>query len=77
MDPASDPAEAALRDVVGGRVHTLRSDLGWSVRKLAAESGVSLGTIGNIERAEREPGIDKIDKIARALGVTLAELVKQ
>lgn len=46
-------------------------------QKLAKKIGVSLITIGRYERGERVPSIETAAKIAKALGCTIDELVKE
>jgi len=54
----------------------LREAQGWSREKLAAESGVSYNTIVKIEYGGIEnPKIETVIKLAKALGVSLDEIV--
>jgi transcriptional regulator with XRE-family HTH domain len=46
-----------------------------SQEALADLAGVHRNYLGGIERGERNVGIDNIEKLARALGVGIAELV--
>ena len=43
--------------------------------ELAIMLGVTVMTISNYERGEREPSIDNLKKIADILGVTVDELI--
>lgn len=52
----------------------LRRAKGWSRERLAGEAGLSLNTIERIERQGRTPQVTTAVKIARALGVTIADL---
>jgi len=45
-----------------------------SQEELADRSGLHLTAVGRIERAEREPGIRTVYKLARALGLKPGEL---
>lgn len=45
------------------------------VAKLAAKAEVSVGTIFKILKDGHEPGLDIVRKIAKAMDVTLAELI--
>jgi transcriptional regulator with XRE-family HTH domain len=56
------------------RVRELRDAQGFSLDKLAERSGVSRSTISLIERAQSSPTAAVLDKLATALGVTLASL---
>ena len=46
-----------------------------SSETLAAESGVDRAYVSRIERAVANPTIDVLERIAGALGVTMAELL--
>jgi len=58
----------------GLRVRRLRKDRGLSQEKLAFDAGIHRTYLGGIERGERNPTLKNITRIARALGVSLAEL---
>jgi transcriptional regulator with XRE-family HTH domain len=59
---------------IAGRVHELRGARGLSLDALAARSGVSRSNISLIERGQSSPTAAVLDKLAAALGVTLASL---
>jgi transcriptional regulator with XRE-family HTH domain len=59
---------------IAGRVRELRDARGYSLDALAERSGVSRSNISLIERAESSPSAVVLDKLATALGVTLASL---
>lgn len=48
---------------------------GWSIDRLAEESGVGRRTIINLEGAIKTPRIDTLYAVAAALDVPLADLV--
>lgn len=55
----------------------LRKQKGWSQEKLAVESGISYNTIIKIERGGiKNPKIDTVIKLAKALNVSIDKLVK-
>ena len=56
------------------RIRALRDARGYSLEALAASSGVSRSNISLIERGESSPTAVVLDKLAAALGVTLASL---
>lgn len=59
---------------IAQRLRELRGERGFSLEALAAESGVSRSMISLIERGESSPTAVVLDKLAVALGVTLASL---
>lgn len=60
---------------VANNIKTLRKAAGWSQHRLAKEAGVTQTTICYTERDSRRTGIDVLQAIAQALGVSLCELV--
>ena len=55
---------------------SFRKQKGWSQEKLAVESGISYNTIIKIERGGiKNPKIETVIKLAKALGVSLDDLV--
>ncbi len=61
----------------GKRVRTLRLQRGISSQMtFAMKTGLDRTYIGGVERGERNVGLKNIEKIARALGVSLDELFK-
>lgn len=58
----------------GERIKELREERDMSQEDLAFKVGVDRSYMGFVERGERNPTLDKIDKIARALNITLQEL---
>lgn len=64
------------RELLAKRIKELRLEKGWSQEDLAAASGLHRTYIGTVERAEQSITVDSIDKLARALGVTVSELFK-
>ncbi len=58
------------------RVRLLRVGRGWSQEALAAVSGLHRNYIGHVERAELNVGLDNLEKIAAALGVSLCTLLE-
>jgi len=58
---------------IGDRVRELAVDKGWSLTKLAAESGVGLGTVMEIARGEREPSLSTMLAFVSSLGLRSIE----
>lgn len=64
----------ATRRTFGARIRTLRKQRGWSQEELASRAGVHPTYLGGIERGERNPALENITAIARALGVHVGHL---
>ncbi|HEC92651.1 MAG TPA: XRE family transcriptional regulator [Candidatus Atribacteria bacterium] len=55
----------------------LRQKKGWSQEKLAREADISYNTLIKIERGRiKNPKLETLIKLAKALGVSIDELVK-
>ena len=65
-----DPINARI----AARVHQLRSTRGMSLAAFAKSSGVSKSMISLVERGETSPTAVVLEKLATALGVSLASL---
>ncbi len=66
--------ERIARGRLAKRIRQLRLERGWSQEQLAAEANMHKNYLGGIERAERNPSLRHIAKIADALGVTILDL---
>ncbi len=66
-----------LNEIVGHNLHKLRKSRGLSLDKVAALTAVSKSMLGQIERAESNPTISTIWKIANGLKVSFTSLIKQ
>lgn len=63
--------------VESGKIKKIRGKLGLSQEKLASFADVSNNTIINIEAGKQQnPTIDTIKKIAKALNVSIEDLIK-
>lgn len=61
----------------GKRVRTLRERIGLSQEQLADKAGIHRTYVGGVERGERNLGLKNVFRIAKALGVTVAELFSE
>lgn len=59
---------------VGERIKELRKEKGLTQKQLGELSGLSTTQIGHYEQGFRKPKIDTMNKIARALGVSITAL---
>jgi XRE family transcriptional regulator, regulator of sulfur utilization len=58
---------------LGGTVRRLREGQGLSLRTLASSTGFSASFLSQVENGQASPSIASMDRIASALGVTLAQ----
>jgi len=58
-----------LRQVVARNLRILREQKGLSQEALAHQAGIDRNYVGQIEREEKSPTIDMIEKLATALSV--------
>ena len=65
-------AEEALARRFGALVRRLRSERGYSQEEFAFRVGLHQTYVSSVERGERNVTIGTADRIARALGTTLA-----
>jgi transcriptional regulator with XRE-family HTH domain len=70
-------AEEDLAKDFGRLVRRLRSERGFSQEAFAFRVGIHRTYMGDIERGEKNVTIKTADKIARALGLTLADLFSE
>ncbi len=61
---------------LGMRVRYLRKQKGLSQLDLSFESGVNKNYISDLERGDRNPTLQVLEKIANSLDVTLEDLFK-
>jgi len=63
--------------ILAGRVRLLRCMRRWSQETLAELAGLHRTYIGAVERAERNPCLANVEKIARALEVPVRQLLDE
>ena len=59
---------------LGSRIRTYRLKKGISQEELAFKSSLSTTYLGQIERAEKSPTVETLDKVANALDVSIYDL---
>src|SRR5690242_14156875 len=67
-------AESTVEVDLGARIRALRLARGETLRRLAAEAGVTESFLSQVERGVASPSIASVQRIARALGQSIAEL---
>lgn len=66
-----------IKKSFGGNLRKLREQKGWSQEDLAEESGLHRTYISGLERGIRNPTIEIIQKIAIALRIIPADLLRE
>jgi transcriptional regulator with XRE-family HTH domain len=61
---------------VAARVVALRQERGLSQEALARKTGLNRVTLARLERALHPPNLETLERIAKALRVSLADLVR-
>jgi transcriptional regulator with XRE-family HTH domain len=64
-----------LLTAFGERLRILRLKKGFSQEKLAELAGLHRTYVGGVERGERNPTLATLNNLARALDISIAELV--
>jgi transcriptional regulator with XRE-family HTH domain len=70
-------AHQSARATLAANIIRLRRGKGWSQEALAFECGLHRTFVAHVERQARNVSLDNIERIAIALGVTMAELVRE
>ncbi|MGH1331060.1 MAG: helix-turn-helix domain-containing protein [Paracoccaceae bacterium] len=76
MSGSDDPQtpEAESRAALAVRLRALRKSKGLTIQDVAELSGLAISTVSKIERNLMAPTYDRFSRLARGLGVDLAEL---
>ncbi len=64
-----------ITERVAARIVELRVARGLSQEALAQKAEINRVTLARLERAMHQPTLDTLDRLARALGVSLRDLV--
>ncbi|MBM7490383.1 transcriptional regulator with XRE-family HTH domain [Micromonospora luteifusca] len=67
---------SAVTAAVAQQVRDLRAARGWSFEELAGRSGVSKGSLVQIEGARTNPSVGTLCRVADAFGVNIAQLLE-
>lgn len=67
---------AELKILLGNAIRRKRSALGISQEELAARAGLHRTYVSDIERGARNPSLESVDKLARALELSLPRLLE-
>lgn len=55
------------------RINELRKNRGWSIYKLAEESGITQSTLANMFTRKSNPSISTLIQLCEAFGITLSQ----
>ena len=67
----------SISEIFGGNVQKYRKEKQISQEKLAEMAGIHRTYVGMIERAEKNITLRNMEKIAKALGVEIADLLAE
>jgi transcriptional regulator with XRE-family HTH domain len=73
----TDPAPEEAASPLGSHLRKLRKARGWSQAELAERIDAHLTHVSRVETGKYSPRLDSVVKAARALGVTVDELVSE
>ena len=59
---------------IGETIKQLRLERGATQEDVALEAGTNAGNLSRIERCQQQPALELVEKIAAALGMTVADL---
>jgi transcriptional regulator with XRE-family HTH domain len=66
-----------IRAALSANIRKYRLRKGWSQEELAEESGLHRTYVSGVERGARNPTVQIVGKLAKALGVKAADLFKE
>ena len=69
------PKKRDILERFGSRVRELRHEMELSQEDFAAECGLDRTYLGSVERGERNIALRNIEKISKALGLSIADLM--
>ncbi|MFI1185450.1 helix-turn-helix domain-containing protein [Streptomyces californicus] len=69
------PREPLWRDLVGEVLRRERKAQGWTLKELSEASRISLAYLSEVERGRKEASSEVLAAAARALGLTLADVL--
>src|SRR6201985_221245 len=75
--PEPRPQEPLWRELLGGRLRTLRQEQQETLAETASRAGISPQYLSEIERGRKEPSSEMIAALGGALGITLIDLTEQ
>jgi transcriptional regulator with XRE-family HTH domain len=76
MPPRTEATRTKEAVAFGKRVRELRKERGWSQEELAEAAGMNWLQVGHIERGASDPKLSTIVKLAKALRIHPADLLR-
>ena len=67
---------AEINKKIGHRIRKYRLKKGWSQEELAFEANLHRAYIGQIERGEKNIGVQNLQKIGEALKIKMSKLIE-
>ncbi len=61
-------------NAIGLRLHELRKENGWTLKEVAARTGISVGTLSKLENGKTDLNFSSVNKLAAGLGLRVTEL---
>ncbi|MFE1148841.1 helix-turn-helix domain-containing protein [Streptomyces albidoflavus] len=74
---ATPESPGAAREALAQNVRRHRLARGWSLRELGAATGISKGLLSQIERAEANPTLEILTRLAHVLATTCTDLLRR
>ena len=68
---------ATIQETIGARIRALRLQKGWTQEELGGRADLDFTTIGGAERGEKSLSLKSLVRVAEALDVDVAYLVRQ
>lgn len=66
-----------IHAVLSANLRKHRERKGWSQERLAEESGLHRTYISGVERGTRNPTVEIVGRLAKALGIKVSDLFKE
>lgn len=77
MTRTTETLKPSIVRIVGVRIREVRTRLALSQDELARKAGITQAKVSDYELGNVSPSITNLDRIADALGVPIAELLKE
>lgn len=74
MAKLRDARSADSAQLVGQRLRELRAENGWTLKAVAALTGISVGTLSKLENGKTDLNFSSVNKLASGLGLRVTEL---